>query len=327
MDCPPTLSHFIANAPLEGDYYRQIRADIAECDRLGKSIPAKIIDHDEFFDLDAEGGVWRRRIEGFQRTLEAYAPAQTLLDPTSGLHISDDLEEEYVELETMIEGFCKDVKKYKYRVSRILRLPLYVHCLALSQRRPLLEQMSIDCIRDAALPDIPLVGVEDLAVDKDALLKHLRDLRRVDSVVKEWMFTAKIVNSAIAVKDLGWNVDHVTLLDQIRRWESGHQPINGQREMQEALGDAVKEKEEMQQKLEEATNQKDMSRKAYEEAQKAYLQTVVEKCNSSMGLVNAIADKVHMQKALDKTTKQKEELEQALEQANKQKEEKQKALE
>ena len=280
MDCPYNLSHFIASAPLEGDFYRQIRADVADCDRLGWRIPAEIIDDDKFLNVQAEGSNWRCRIDDFRRQLEAFAPAEMLLDHTSGLTISDDLQSEYKDLETEIEGFCKELTNYKYRISRIIRLPLYMHCLALSGRRPLYEEISTDCIREAHSPDIPFVGVHDQAVDKDTLLKHLTDLRRVDSVIKEWTFTAKIVKSAIAIKTVGWNIDHLKMFEQIERWKSERQISEQMKEMQEALEESTKRKEyfkeslhqvvehewDMQQALEEATEQKDKMQKAFEQA-------------------------------------------------------------
>ena len=290
MECPYNLSHFIANAPLEGDFYRQIRADVADCDRQEMRISAEIIDHDAFWDLEAQGGYWRFKIDHFQRRLEAFAPAELLLDHTSSLTISDDLESEFHELETEIEGFCKDLTKYKYRISRIVRLPLYIHCLAISQRRPVYEKMSTDVIREAHSPDIPSVGIHDQAVDKDTLLKHLTDLRRVDSVAKEWTFTAKIVKSAIAIKSVGWNIDNSKMFDQIERWVSERQISKQTREMQEALKKATMWEEEMQEALEQiieqnwdmweerdqATEQKDEMQKALEQAIKQKEETIIQ---------------------------------------------------
>lgn len=292
IECPHTLSSFIANAPLEGDFYRQIRADIAECDRLGKSISAEIIDPDAFFTLEVQGGTWRHRIENFQRALEAFAPAEKLLDHTSGLDISDDLEEQYLELQAQIETFCENVSKYKYRISRIIRLPLYVHCLALSQRRPVLERMSNLCIRDANLPDIPSVGVNDRAVDKDTLFKHLTDLRRVDSVVKEWMFTARIVKSPIAIKTFGWTIDQEKLFNETGRWHSERQISKSSKEIQETIEEVTKQLEELQGNLEQK-----------------------------------FGEESGFWEALDDTTTRKYELEEALDQANKQIEKKYEALE
>ena len=260
------MSHFIANAPLEGDYYRQIRADIEECDRLGKPISAEVIDSDALSDLEAQGRTWRGRVESFQRTLEAFAPAEKLLDHASGLDISDDLEGQYLELEALIEPFCENMRKYKYRISRIIRLRLYAHCLVLSQRSPVLGRMSNLCVGDSYPPDIPSVADNDRVLDKDTLLKHLTDLRRVDSVVKEWMFTAKIVKSAIAIKTVGWNIDHEKLFNEIECWLSQHQASEQTKEMQGALEEATKQKEEFKVKLQQTGREERDLRKALDDA-------------------------------------------------------------
>ena len=292
MECPHSLSDFIANAPLEGDFYRQIRADIAECERLEATISAEIIDRDAFCDLEEQGNTWRPIIEDFRHELEAFASAEKLLDPASGLRISDDLERAYLGWEVTIQGFCEDVRKYKYRISRIIRLPLYVHCLALSQRRPFCQFISSECIRDANLPDIPRVGEDAPAVDKDTLLKHLTELHRVDSVVKEWMFTAKIVKSAVAIRDVGWSIDHLKLFDQIERWYSERRSLERTKRMQEALEEATKQKEEFKKKFQQKCEVQRVSRLA-----------------------------------LDHATRRQEELQAALDQANKQQEGKHEALE
>ena len=246
MECPYTLSHFIANAPLEGSFYRQIRADIAECDRFGLPISAQIIDHDAYLNLSSQSGDWRPKIETFQCTLQAFAPADKLLDHASGLDISDDLEVDFYRMEHQIDGFCEDVRKYKYRISRIIRLPLYVHCLTLSNHLDLNYKISDPCIRDSNLPEIPRVGAHEQAVDNDTLLNHLTDLHRVDSVVKEWMFTAKIVKSAISIKAVGWNIDHGKLFTQIRHWNSERQTLEQTKRIREALEEATKQQEEVQ---------------------------------------------------------------------------------
>ena len=329
MECPHTLSHFIANAPLEGDYYRQIRADIEECDRLGKPISAEVIDRDALLDLEAQGSAWRSRIESFQRTLEAFAPADKLLDHASGLDISDDLEGEYLKLEALIQPFCQNVSKYKYRISRIIRLRLYAHCLVLSQRSPACELMSNLCIRDSYLPDDPSIGVEDGAVDKGTLFKHLTDLRRVDSVVKEWMFTAKIVKSAIAIKTVGWNIDHEKLFNVIGRWHSERQTSEQTKEMQEALEEAmkqieeaVKQKGEAVKQFEEAMKQNEEDMKQNEEAMKQFDELIITLRQAWQNLLGKLDDatirKDDLEEALDQATKQKEENHETYENAAKQ---------
>ena len=358
MDGPPTLSHFIANAPLEGNFYRQIRADIAECDRFGLTISPQIIDHDAYLNLLSQSSDWRRKIEAFQRTLRAFAPAEELLDHASGLDISDDLEVEFHKMEHQIDDFCEEVRKYKYRISRIIRLPLYVHCLAVSQRRHLEkgEMLSDSCIRDSDLPDIPRVGVNEQAIDNDVLLKHLTELHRVDSVVKEWMFTAKIVKSAISIKKVGWNIDHLELFDQIRLWvlerlttretkknqeafeevleklkytcEEAHDYFQGAlddatqqgEESQQARDRAIKEKEELQEVLDQANKQKENTQKALEEATKQK-----DKIQEQFRLKShEVAD---LRKVLDFSAERDKKALKALHQAKKQQDEMQKALE
>ena len=198
------------------------------------------------------------------------------------------------------------MREYKYRISRIIRLPLYVHCLALSQRRPSRIITSNECIRDANHPDIPSVSMLSPAVDKDTLLKHLTDLRRVESVVKEWMFTAKIVKSAIAIKSVGWNIDHLKLFDQIERWNSERHSAEQMKETQEALEEATKGKEEWHE--------------AYEQAQR-------QKCDAQTDLRDCIIREGKLQEELDEANKQKDEIQKALDQAIKQNAEKQPALE
>ena len=293
MECPHTLSHFITNAPLEGDFYRQIRGDIAECDRLGVTISPQIIDHDAYLNLLSQSSDWRRMIENFQRTLQAFAPAEELLDHASGPDISNDLEMDFYAMEHQIDGFCEDVRKYKYRISRIIRLPLYVHCLTLSEHLDLNYEMSFSCTRYSRLAaDIPRVGVYEQEVDNDTLLKHLTDLHRVDSVVKEWMFMAKTVKSAISIKTVGWDIDHVKLFTQIRHWNSERRTSEQSKEMQEALEEATKQKDEVQE------------------------------------MFDLKCDEVgNFRKALDDATQREDKLWEALDQANKQQDEMQKALE
>ena len=280
-ECPHTLHHFIANAPLEGDFFSQIRADIAQCYRLECSIPATIVDRISFIKLAGQGQAWRCAIAAFQQWLEAFAPAEKLLDHASGLDLSDYLEGVFHDMEKQIEEFCENLRKYKYRISRIIRLPLYVECLARSQRRPIHEKMYVDVIRESHSPDIDPVGALPRAIDKDTLLEHITDLRRVDSVVKEWTFMAKIVKSAIAIKYVGWNVDYLKLCEEIDRWETERGLSEEKNFMRTLIEKSEKEIVEWQKKLYQTSDEK----------------------------LKLIHQEKAMQEALEEATKQKEEYE------------------